>query len=200
MAPPTQTHCQRGHEFTEANSVWARDGRRRCKTCRYETHNRWVTETGYKPPPKPPKPKIVWDGSCSKCGMKYVPFPKKGRICKACGSAHARERYRANPQYRENRREYERTYRGTHQARKRMRKLGSKAKARLVDRPRIFERDRGICHICRKPVDPNDWHLDHLIPLSRGGEHVSQNVAVAHPFCNMSRSAGRIPAQLRLTG
>ena len=34
-----------------------------------------------------------------------------------------------------------------------------------VDRQEIFERDGGKCHICRKRVDPNNWHLDHIIPI-----------------------------------
>jgi len=66
-----------------------------------------------------------------------------------------------------------------------------------VDRTLVFARDNGICHICKKKVNPKSWHLDHLIPLSKGGEHTYQNVAVAHPFCNLSRG-NRGAAQLRL--
>jgi len=64
-------------------------------------------------------------------------------------------------------------------------------------RAAIFKRDGGICHICRKPVG-QDYHIDHLIPLSRGGADAPWNVAVAHRRCNFQRGAGRIPAQLRL--
>jgi 5-methylcytosine-specific restriction endonuclease McrA len=42
--------------------------------------------------------------------------------------------------------------------------------------------------------------LDHLIPLSKGGNHTSDNLALAHGRCNSRRGAGRIPAQLRLLG
>ena len=66
-------------------------------------------------------------------------------------------------------------------------------------RAEIFERDGGVCHVCHKKVDPNNWHLDHLVPLARGGEHSRVNVAIAHPKCNMRRSAYG-PAQLRLLG
>lgn len=62
----------------------------------------------------------------------------------------------------------------------------------------VFERDGGRCHICHKLVDPTYWHLDHLVPLSKGGEHSYRNVAVAHPACNLHRNATG-PAQLRLT-
>lgn len=69
-----------------------------------------------------------------------------------------------------------------------------------VDRQAVYERDGGKCHICGGVVSRDDFNLDHLIPLSRGGEHSYQNVALAHPRCNFSRGAGRIPAQLLLIG
>lgn len=57
-----------------------------------------------------------------------------------------------------------------------------------VSRVIVFERDGGICHICLDLVDPNDWHLDHVIPLSKGGLHSYGNTAVSHPFCNESKN------------
>ena len=58
-----------------------------------------------------------------------------------------------------------------------------------VDRRVVWERDNGICHICRVAADPADWHLDHVIPLSRGGAHAYDNVAVSHPACNIRKGA-----------
>lgn len=69
-----------------------------------------------------------------------------------------------------------------------------------VDRLVVYERDGGRCHICGESVERKGFHLDHLVPLSCGGEHSYRNVALAHPKCNMSRGAGRIPAQLLLLG
>ena len=66
-----------------------------------------------------------------------------------------------------------------------------------VSRAVVFERDRGICHLCGKRVDPKDWHLDHIVPLSQGGEHRYKNVAVSHPTCNM-RKHNKIRGQFRL--
>lgn len=59
-----------------------------------------------------------------------------------------------------------------------------------VKRIDVFERDEGICHICGAIVDDNDWHLDHIMPLSNGGEHSYDNVAVSHPKCNLQKGAG----------
>lgn len=57
-----------------------------------------------------------------------------------------------------------------------------------VRREIVFVRDCGLCHICGCRVDPSDWHLDHVIPIARGGEHSYDNVAVSHPACNQRKS------------
>lgn len=69
-----------------------------------------------------------------------------------------------------------------------------------IDRKYIFSRDRGICHLCKRKVDPKNWHLDHLTPLSKGGEHSHRNVAVACPRCNLRKGPGRLRSQTRLCG
>jgi 5-methylcytosine-specific restriction endonuclease McrA len=69
-----------------------------------------------------------------------------------------------------------------------------------VDRFAIYERDMGRCHICKKKASRDSFDLDHLVPLSRGGEHSAANMAVAHQSCNRRRGPGRLPAQLRLVG
>jgi 5-methylcytosine-specific restriction endonuclease McrA len=57
----------------------------------------------------------------------------------------------------------------------------------------IFDRDKFICHLCRKPTayvwrkgDPLSPVLDHLIPLShpKSPGHITANVATAHAGCN----------------
>src|SRR5882672_2199350 len=48
----------------------------------------------------------------------------------------------------------------------------------------IFMRDRGICSICGKKVQRKEATLDHIIPLSRGGNHSYQNSSLAHGRCN----------------
>lgn len=56
-----------------------------------------------------------------------------------------------------------------------------------IDPQRVYFRDHGLCGICGLKVQADDWHLDHIIPLSKGGPHVYDNVQVSHPFCNMSK-------------
>lgn len=55
-------------------------------------------------------------------------------------------------------------------------------------RKRVWERDNGICHICTKViVDFRSMTLDHLIPRSKGGRAVFENLAAAHKQCNTRR-------------
>jgi 5-methylcytosine-specific restriction endonuclease McrA len=58
-----------------------------------------------------------------------------------------------------------------------------------VRRLAVYKRDGGICHICGKDVDPSRFHVDHIVPLSRGGRHTYANVALAHPRCNYRKGA-----------
>lgn len=64
----------------------------------------------------------------------------------------------------------------------------------------VYERDEWVCGICSAPVDRNlSWpdpmspSLDHVLPLSRGGHHTLENVALAHLVCNV-RKGNRVEA------
>lgn len=63
-----------------------------------------------------------------------------------------------------------------------------------VDRIRVYERDKWICHICGGRVNrrastyaKDGATLDHVIPVSRGGSHTYDNVKLAHRGCNASK-------------
>lgn len=58
-----------------------------------------------------------------------------------------------------------------------------------VSRRAIYERDNGICGICREPVPYRRFHLDHIIPIAFGGTHEPSNVQVSHGVCNMRKGA-----------
>jgi 5-methylcytosine-specific restriction endonuclease McrA len=58
-----------------------------------------------------------------------------------------------------------------------------------VSRLEVWNRDNGICRLCGLRADEQDWHLEHLTPLSRGGEHSYANAAVSHPTCNRSKGS-----------
>ena len=56
-----------------------------------------------------------------------------------------------------------------------------------IDRVRVAERDGWMCSICGDAVTRSNWSLDHVKPLSRGGTHTYDNVAIAHARCNSSK-------------
>lgn len=62
----------------------------------------------------------------------------------------------------------------------------------------LVERDHDRCGICGKRVLPAARSVDHILPLSRGGEHSYANTQLAHLRCNNRRN-NHGPAQLRLT-
>jgi len=62
----------------------------------------------------------------------------------------------------------------------------------------VAERDGWRCAICRGKVTRENWSLDHVVPLSKGGGHTYANVVLAHRRCNSRRGAGRFPVQAPL--
>lgn len=71
-------------------------------------------------------------------------------------------------------------------ATRRARKLN--AFVEVVDPIVVFHRDKGKCGICMKRVDPvSKWHVDHIIPLVKGGNHSYANVQLAHGRCNQQK-------------
>lgn len=64
-----------------------------------------------------------------------------------------------------------------------------------IDRQAIYQRDQGICYLCGQTVDPTDFHLDHRVPIARGGTDTPDNVRVAHPRCNLRKAARLLDTQ-----
>lgn len=71
----------------------------------------------------------------------------------------------------------------------------------------IAERDGWRCHLCDRRVlkgrqwpHPDSASLDHIVPVSKGGEHSKTNVALAHLHCNLERNNKAVGEQLRLIG
>jgi HNH endonuclease len=50
------------------------------------------------------------------------------------------------------------------------------------------------CTYCREPTGPGNFHRDHIIPRSRGGDGSEQNYAPSCPGCNQSKGP-RTPAE-----
>lgn len=70
---------------------------------------------------------------------------------------------------------------------------------------KIWTRDRGRCGLCHRPVSrrhryphPFSATLDHIVPITLGGEHSETNVQLAHARCNIAKNNRPCGSQLRL--
>lgn len=112
------------------------------------------------------------------------PSPEERRLKATADSVRwQRERYNADPDY---------------QAKVKAKKIRRKRARRgtqvvPVNRERVAERDAWRCGLCGGEVNRETWSLDHIEPLSRGGEHTYENVQLAHLSCN-SRKGNRVTA------
>lgn len=68
------------------------------------------------------------------------------------------------------------------------------ARGEEINHTEVFDFWDWICNICGEEISrfagPDDWMrvtLEHVIPLSRGGQHVWENVRPAHWRCNMEK-------------
>lgn len=50
---------------------------------------------------------------------------------------------------------------------------------------RLFIEQRGLCYYCG--IDLEEWHLEHMIPISRGGLHDDRNLCISCPTCNLRK-------------
>lgn len=116
-------------------------------------------------------------------------------FCKACSKANVYKNYAANPErtatYRQ---EYGSAYRATHLPQ--LADYAAKRRALIlsvfdedVDRLAVYGMAEGHCKSCKTFVLFAEMHLDHVIPLSRGGRHAYNNVQMLCRLCNQRKGA-----------
>lgn len=181
-------------------------GDRRQKTClseecrkeaerrRYKRHH----DSGFKSSRNSHR---VWFVNCAECGRLFAARRPKQVICgKSCRRRRdtritlegIKRRYREDPAFRDL------VISRAHNRHARKLGVGSiTSPAALIDY--LMKRDGGRCGICHKAirakVGPRRPSIDHIVPLSRGGEHVLENLQPAHYDCNLSkgnRSGGQV--------
>ena len=61
-----------------------------------------------------------------------------------------------------------------------------RARARELRNTRWWKRKRaaGVCHYCRKKVNPKDLTMDHIVPVIRGGKSTKGNLVPVCKECN----------------
>lgn len=126
----------------------------------------------------------IWFFTCTDCGNVFAHHRKTyGRkpLCGSCSDEHARK---------------------TNARKNHSRRAAGKLTLGVHD---IARRDGARCNICSRRVDMSlsgaaKWGptIDHLIPVSAGGTNHPSNLALAHRFCNTTRSNSGA-AQMLLT-
>ena len=53
----------------------------------------------------------------------------------------------------------------------------------------LLEMQRWKCAVCAQSIKKGGYHLDHIMPLARGGTNHRENLQVLCPACNLSKSA-----------
>lgn len=57
-------------------------------------------------------------------------------------------------------------------------------------RQRLWKERPHVCAVCGLPIhDIKDCHIDHKIPVSKGGTNSRLNLQLTHAFCNLSKGA-----------
>lgn len=70
--------------------------------------------------------------------------------------------------------------------------LGVSSTLTTIEWRSVAEENKFICHLCGTRVSlelgsPERLSLDHVVPMSRGGQNVKENVLPSHRRCNQSR-------------
>jgi 5-methylcytosine-specific restriction endonuclease McrA len=140
--------------------------------------------------PKPPKPVIV--KNCPTCGG-FVP-PNRLKYCSKTCSRHA---YKDTAIYK------------AHKKAWRLKRKAMDRGATVADKfnPfQVFDRDGWKCQICgiktpkslRGSYKPNAPELDHIVPISKGGQHTMTNAQTSCRSCNATKSNGAPIGQMGL--
>lgn len=138
----------------------------RCKRCNAD--RRAATRV---PGPTAPRTPAV----CDACGADFLATKRRRRYCSPeCFQVY---RHKAN---------------WKHVQARRARIRDSFVEA--FDRFEIFDRDGWVCQLCDEVVDSalefpdlGSASLDHIVPVSRGGEHSRANAQTSHLGCNLRK-------------
>lgn len=74
-----------------------------------------------------------------------------------------------------------------HSHRRRVRKAHAEGTHTRVDELEQLKRQKHKCYYCHKKIVDGNWHIDHVVPLSRGGSDWPDNIVIACPYCNDSK-------------
>lgn len=177
-------------------------------------YQRWRRGIPIQGEPVRSRPEIIPDlvgKACTKCGEykfhdEYTRVAKgsdkRQGTCKACvreGQRNNPQKYRRNVEWERRQKAAETEWAQARLDRQRHVRYRRRAAKRsnyveFVSPTVVFERDGYICQLCEESISRDATYpdlmspsIDHVIPLSRGGEHSYANTQTAHLRCNISK-------------
>jgi 5-methylcytosine-specific restriction endonuclease McrA len=112
--------------------------------------------------------------------------------------AYRAEHKKQTREYRKNHRSEFAAYASSRRALKMGAMIGATA-SQLAEIKEIYRRakDDGTvrCYLCGRLVPLGERHVDHIMPLSKGGKHRPSNLAIACATCNRVKNA-KLPEEV----
>lgn len=62
----------------------------------------------------------------------------------------------------------------------------AKTQGVVINKEEVVNWHTRVCGICNLLIE-GAFHIDHKIPLAKGGLHVVENLQLAHPSCNLKK-------------
>lgn len=110
---------------------------------------------------------------------KVKSYLRKWRDSNAERERETRTKYRRN-----NKEKINIANRNTHAKR---RSGGGKLSAGLFQK--LMAKQKGKCVVCRRSLKKHGCHMDHIIPLARGGKNIDGNIQLTCPKCNCKKGS-----------
>ena len=117
----------------------------------------------------------IQEKTCPECSRKFIPSSRDPKITWC--SARCKNRSNAR-KYKRKRRVYQKW----RSKMLRQRKIG-----KIPSRASLLEKQGGKCNGCGISTGYIRWHVDHIIPIARGGMHTASNLQVLCSTCNYSK-------------
>ena len=186
MDTPIKRCTQCGQEFPATSEYFYRDAHlscglmSACKKCRYEYQHRYRLENG---DPVRAGEKRYRDTHPEKMRQKRERQSIELRETKR--RWYEKNKSRMTEKNRQWRREHADIIRTNNRNRKAMLR-NAPGEHHIEDVRDQYRRQKGKCYYCGKKVG-DTYHVDHVIPLSRGGSNGPDNLVITCPDCNLSK-------------